>query len=238
MGRLARVPRRAARVRGRRAVAVLVLSGARRRAALAAVQAGPVPDLLAGASRPGDAQTAAATRTITRCYSLSDRPDPAHYRVTIKRVPPPADRPELPPGLSSSHFHDQVHEGDVLRVKAPSGHFLIDPDPGVPAVLIGGGIGITPMMSMLRWCLAAAAAAHGASLLRGAQQRASMPSSSCSRRSRPRTRPAPERRLQPARPRPTSRAATTSTQGTSTSNCCAAHCRTGATSSTSAGRRR
>jgi uncharacterized protein len=95
-----------------------------------------------------------ATRVVTRCYSLSDRPDPAHYRVTIKRVPAPAEPAGVPPGLSSNHFHDHVHEGDILRVKAPSGHFVIDPDPAVPVVLIGGGIGITPMMSMLRWCVA------------------------------------------------------------------------------------
>ena len=101
----------------------------------------------AGAGEPG------ARRSITRCYSLSDRPDPARYRVTIKRVPAPADRPALPPGAASSHFHDEVHEGDVLQVKAPSGHFHITPDAAVPAVLVGGGIGITPMMSMLRWCL-------------------------------------------------------------------------------------
>ena len=93
-------------------------------------------------------------RSITRCYSLSDRPAPEHYRVTIKRVPAPEGRPDVPPGASSSHFHDRVHEGDVLQVKAPSGHFHIDPDPRVAAVLVGGGIGITPMMSMLRWCLA------------------------------------------------------------------------------------
>lgn len=93
-------------------------------------------------------------RAITRCYSLSDRPDPAQYRVTIKRVPAPPDHPEFLPGLSSNHFHDHVRAGDVLRVKAPSGHFFLDPDPAVPVVLIGGGIGITPMMSMLRWCIA------------------------------------------------------------------------------------
>ena len=104
---------------------------------------------------PADANDAAgAGRAITRCYSLSDAPDPAHYRVTIKRVPAPADRPDLPPGLSSTHFHDRVQVGDLLRVKAPSGHFFIDPDPSVPVVLVGGGIGITPMMSMLRWCTA------------------------------------------------------------------------------------
>ena len=91
--------------------------------------------------------------TVTRCYSLSDRPDPAYYRVTIKRVAPPVDRPELPPGVSSSHFHDRVQPGDVLRVRAPSGHFFIDPDPTVPVVLLAGGIGITPLMSMLHWCL-------------------------------------------------------------------------------------
>jgi len=95
-----------------------------------------------------------AKRAITRCYSLSDRPDPTHYRVTIKRVPAPADHPEWPPGLSSNHFHDHVRPGDILLVKSPSGHFFIDPDPAVPVVLIGGGIGITPMMSMLRWCVA------------------------------------------------------------------------------------
>ena len=103
---------------------------------------------------PREADPAAAQRTITRCYSLSDAPDPAHYRVTIKRVPAPADHPEFEPGLSSRYFHDHVQPGDILRVKAPAGQFFIDPDPSVPVVLIGGGIGITPMMSMLRWCTA------------------------------------------------------------------------------------
>ena len=92
-------------------------------------------------------------RTITRCYSLSDGPDPTSYRVTVKRVLSPTGRPALPPGASSSHFHDRVREGDILRLKAPTGHFFIDPDPSVPTVLIAGGIGVTPMISMLRWCL-------------------------------------------------------------------------------------
>jgi ferredoxin-NADP reductase len=104
---------------------------------------------------PQGSQAAAEPRVITRCYSLSDRPDPSFYRVTIKRVPAPADHPEFAPGLSSNHFHDHVQVGDILRLKAPAGHFFIDPDPNVPVVLIGGGIGITPMISMLRWCLAA-----------------------------------------------------------------------------------
>ena len=102
----------------------------------------------------GDTDATGARRTITRCYSLSDRPRRDGYRITVKRVAAPADRPDLPPGASSGHFHDHVNEGDVLRVKEPAGRFALDADAEVPAVLVAGGIGITPMMSMLGWCLA------------------------------------------------------------------------------------
>jgi len=88
------------------------------------------------------------TKTITRCYSLSDGPDQPFYRVSIKRAPAPRGQPELPRGVSSNHFHDHVHEGDTLQVRSPSGHFFLSPNTS-PVVLIGGGIGITPMLSML-----------------------------------------------------------------------------------------
>jgi ferredoxin-NADP reductase len=125
---------------------------------LAPADGTPLPPFLPGQfltfSLPLGVRATAASglASITRCYSLSDRPDPSGYRVTIKRVPAPVGRPDLRAGLSSTHFHDQVHEGDVLQVKAPAGHFFIDTDASVPVVLIAGGIGITPMMSMLRWC--------------------------------------------------------------------------------------
>lgn len=86
--------------------------------------------------------------TITRCYTLSDAPGHPYYRVSIKRAPAPRDQPDIPPGVSSNHFHDNVQEGDTLMVRAPSGHFFLAPDTS-PIVLIGGGIGITPMLSML-----------------------------------------------------------------------------------------
>lgn len=94
-----------------------------------------------------------ANRKVIRCYSLSDRPDPERFRVTIKRIGAPADRPHLPPGIASNHLHDKVHEGDLLTMKAPAGAFFLDTDTTVPAVFIAGGIGITPMMSMLSWAL-------------------------------------------------------------------------------------
>jgi hypothetical protein len=88
-------------------------------------------------------------KTVVRCYSLSDRPSPDYYRVSIKRAPPPAEPPDVPAGLSSNYFHDQVQEGTRLLVKAPSGHFHLVADESLPIVLVGGGIGITPMLSIL-----------------------------------------------------------------------------------------
>ena len=93
---------------------------------------------------------------VTRCYSLSDSPDHSdYYRVTIKRIPPPPGATEVPPGLVSSHFHDRIQVGDILDVKAPSGHFHLDPESRTPVVLVGGGIGVTPALSMLNYLVAA-----------------------------------------------------------------------------------
>ena len=86
---------------------------------------------------------------LVRCYSLSDRPREDYYRVTIKHVKPPADHPNVPPGQGSSYFHEQVQVGSVLQVRAPQGAFFLDPRQEVPVVLIGSGIGITPIVSML-----------------------------------------------------------------------------------------
>lgn len=88
---------------------------------------------------------------LVRCYSLSDAPNAGHYRVSIKRVASPAGL-DVPPGRSSSFFHDHIDVGSRLQVRAPGGHFHIDRSAD-PLVLIAGGIGITPMLSMLNWCL-------------------------------------------------------------------------------------
>ena len=93
----------------------------------------------------------AATSTV-RCYSLSDAPRADAYRVSIKRAPAPTNS-LVPAGRSSNFFHDQVQVGSVLQLRAPAGHFHIDRS-DAPVVLVGGGIGITPMLSMLNWCLA------------------------------------------------------------------------------------
>jgi uncharacterized protein len=92
------------------------------------------------------------SREITRCYSLSDSPEHTdYYRVTIKRLAPPTGNAEGAPGLVSSHFHDRLQVGDIVDVKAPSGHFHLDVEHRGPVVLVGGGVGVTPVLSMLNY---------------------------------------------------------------------------------------
>lgn len=81
-----------------------------------------------------------------RCYSLSDRPREESYRISVKRVPP--KEPGGAPGLASGWLHDRIDVGDTLMCGAPSGDFYLSPDESTPAVLIGAGVGVTPLLSM------------------------------------------------------------------------------------------
>lgn len=86
---------------------------------------------------------------LIRCYSLSDYPRQSHYRVTIKRALPPAGNPQVNSGLGSGFFHDQIEVNDILDLRSPAGNFFLDPTDPDPVVLIGCGIGLTPIYSML-----------------------------------------------------------------------------------------
>jgi ferredoxin-NADP reductase len=96
-------------------------------------------------------------KPLVRCYSISDSPHHTdYYRVTIKKEKAPPDKPDAPPGAASSYFCDGLKEGDILNVKAPTGHFFLDMSRSNPIVLIAGGVGVTPLL-----CMANAIAASG-----------------------------------------------------------------------------
>lgn len=80
-----------------------------------------------------------------RQYSLSDAPNRRTYRISVKRE-------ESAPGTLGSVsclLHDEVNVGDELKLAAPYGKFHIDVAATTPIVLISGGVGLTPMISML-----------------------------------------------------------------------------------------
>jgi len=94
-------------------------------------------------------------RPVTRCYSISNSPDERrYYRISVKRIPGRWDTPlPTPPGLASSFLHDEIREGDIVEAFAPSGSFTLLERSSRPVVLIAGGVGITPVLSMLNWLL-------------------------------------------------------------------------------------
>ena len=95
-------------------------------------------------------------KPLVRCYSLSDGPnETGHYRISVKRLDPPPKLPDAPPGLSSNFLHRVMAAGEILDVKAPAGEFFLNLDENRPVVLIGGGVGITPVFSMIKAACAA-----------------------------------------------------------------------------------
>jgi len=88
-------------------------------------------------------------RPVARFYTLSDCANGEYYRLTIKKELSPRDQPDAPPGAVSHFFHDQLEVGNVLEAKPPSGDFYLDLDQNHPVVLIAGGIGVTPLLSMV-----------------------------------------------------------------------------------------
>lgn len=83
---------------------------------------------------PGD------TYRHIRQYSLSDAPNKPYFRISVKREED---------GSVSNYLHDHINEGDTFPVSAPAGDFILDSDTDTPIVLISGGVGITPLISML-----------------------------------------------------------------------------------------
>ncbi len=84
-----------------------------------------------------------------RHYSLSGDPRRrGSYRFSVKREAAPAERPDLPPGRMSSRLHDEVRVGDELLARGPEGQFALDRSSSRPVVLLSGGVGATPLVSM------------------------------------------------------------------------------------------
>ncbi|MBX9601323.1 MAG: hypothetical protein K2X35_09970 [Bryobacteraceae bacterium] len=75
-----------------------------------------------------------------RSYSLLWSPEPRVYHVAIER---------LDDGEVSGYFHGAALVGDELEVLGPvGGYFVWDEANPVPALLIGGGSGLIPLLSM------------------------------------------------------------------------------------------
>tara|TARA_R110002050_G_C8912341_1_gene510870 strand:- start:312 stop:1511 length:1200 start_codon:yes stop_codon:yes gene_type:complete len=82
-----------------------------------------------------------------RQYSVSSVPNELYYRISVKK--------EFNPnlninGMISNFLHDHIQKGDLVDLTAPIGNFTLDPKKGLPITFISGGVGVTPLISMLQ----------------------------------------------------------------------------------------
>lgn len=76
---------------------------------------------------------------LVRTYSVSSAPSDNFFRISVKRD-----------GLISSHLHSKIRVGDLIEARAPQGRFTVQADEHRPLVLLAAGVGVTPLLSMLR----------------------------------------------------------------------------------------
>lgn len=85
---------------------------------------------------------------IQRAYSIASSPVPDSSVIDIGVC-------EVPGGLVSSRLVRDICAGDYLEVRGPVGRFTWTADQGGPVLLVGAGSGVVPLMSIIRYAVAA-----------------------------------------------------------------------------------
>lgn len=92
-------------------------------------------------------------RMLMRFYTISDIDGENYYRISVKRERAPEGRKDVPAGAVSNYLHDHIQVGDRIGARGPMGDFTPDMKSNEPVVFISGGIGITPILAMLKGIL-------------------------------------------------------------------------------------
>lgn len=98
-----------------------------------------LPTFKAGQHLPIRLSMSTDAAPTIRTYTLSAAPSDGFYRISVKRE-----------GVVSSFLHDHFAIGSELDARAPQGDFVVDALARRPLVLLSAGVGITPMLAMLR----------------------------------------------------------------------------------------
>jgi len=84
--------------------------------------------------------------TQPRQYSISSAPNEAYYRISVKKE---MNLDKGIKGTLSNHLHENIQVGDILEVTCPAGNFTFNTESVAPLVLLSGGVGQTPFISMI-----------------------------------------------------------------------------------------
>ena len=80
---------------------------------------------------------------VKRSYTIASSPTHTEYcEITVKHEEK---------GTVSHYMHNEVHIGELIQFTAPSGKFTFTETHAKSVVFIAGGVGVTPMMSAVRY---------------------------------------------------------------------------------------
>jgi ferredoxin-NADP reductase len=78
-----------------------------------------------------------------RSYSIASAPRRGRLELTVE---------DLPDGEVSPYLSEELHDGDMLELRGPiGGYFTWTEREGGPLLLVAGGSGVVPLMSILRY---------------------------------------------------------------------------------------
>lgn len=90
-------------------------------------------------------------KEIARAYSFASSSSRLPlFDLIIKLAGPPPGK-DVPPGIATTFVHTRLKAGDEVRFSAPAGSLFLRKDTGRPIIIIAGGTGAAPFLSLLEY---------------------------------------------------------------------------------------
>lgn len=88
---------------------------------------------------------------VTRPYSFASSSSKLpHFDLIIKLASAPPGK-DVPPGIATTFVHTRLKVGDSVEISQPFGELSLRKDPGRPIVIVAGGTGAAPFVSLLEY---------------------------------------------------------------------------------------
>lgn len=119
---------------------------------MAPVDGGPLPNFMPGQHVTIKLFTGSDRQEVIRSYSLTGPAVVAGrrcYTISVRHAVTRLADGEVATGVASSFIHQRLAIGDIVELRAPGGNFVMPTQTERPLVLLAGGIGITPFISLL-----------------------------------------------------------------------------------------
>jgi Na+-transporting NADH:ubiquinone oxidoreductase subunit F len=94
---------------------------------------------------------ATSHQDVSRPYSFAGSSSRLPFFDLVVKLAGPPPGKNVPPGIASTYIHRELKPGDEVQFSAPAGSLYLRKDTGRPIVIVAGGTGVAPFMSLLEY---------------------------------------------------------------------------------------